>query len=392
MSITAASVVRELDQDKSANRRVKVVHVITGDLFAGAERVQDLLAAQLPAFGYDVSFICLKEGEYQQRLLAENRDVSTLAMRSRFDLARTALQIANRVRAVEGQLIHTHTVRGSLIGSIAAALTGLPMVHHIHSPTSRNTANGWTNRFNTLVERVSLMRGVLIPVSDSLAQYLVLQGYAASRISTVHNGVPVGELRSPSPECGRPLTLGMVALFRPRKGIEVLLHAMARLVEQGQQVRLRAVGTFECREYEEHVLALAAKLGVSGCVEWRGFQRNVLDELAQVHVLVVPSLFGEGLPMVILEAMAVGLPVVAAEVEGIPEAIRDGQEGSLVPPGDPQALATALLRLASDPDGARGMGIAGQRRQRKQFSDVAMAGHVSQIYDRLLARGAWRTG
>jgi glycosyltransferase involved in cell wall biosynthesis len=374
--------------DKCVTEKVKVVHIITGDLYAGAERVQELLAERLPEFGYEVSFICLKEGTFQQRLQTGRRELSTFAMRSRFDLVLTPLRIAQCVHAIGGQLIHTHTVRGALVGSIVAAITSLPMVHHVHSPTARDTTDGWSNRINALVERVSLMRaGVLIPVSDSLAQHLVMQGHAAGRISTVNNGVPVGDLRART-ESGRALILGMVALIRPRKGIEVLLYAIGRLIELGQPVQLRVVGTFESPDHEQRVLELSAQLGLSEFVEWRGFRSDVLEELQHMDALVLPSLFGEGLPMVVLEAMAVGLPVVASAVEGIPEAIREGHEGLLVPPGDPVALASALMRLATDPSGARGMGVAGRRRQREMFSDIAMAGQVSRIYDRVLARGA----
>ncbi|MEQ8205852.1 MAG: glycosyltransferase, partial [Woeseia sp.] len=371
-------------------RLIKVMHVITGDLYAGAERVQDLLASRLPEFGYEVTFACLKEGAFQQRLLASSRDVRSIVMKSRLDIASTTRGLVAHARNSGAELIHTHTVRGALLGSLTALITGLPMVHHVHSPTARDTTNRWGNRLNTVVEKLSLRRAcALIPVSNSLAHYLAECGHPDTRISTVHNGVPASDL-SALRVAGRPLTIGMVALFRPRKGIEVLLHAMSHLMKQGLSIQLRAVGQFENSTYRQQVMSLSEQLGLSSCVEWRGFRADVLPELTHMDVLVLPSLFGEGLPMVVLEAMAVGLPVVASAVEGLPEAIRDGDEGLLVPPDNPVALAMALISLVEEPQLANRMGIAGRQRQREMFSDAAMARDVSGIYGRVLARGSTR--
>ena len=364
----------------------KVLHVITGDLYAGAERVQELLADRLPAFGYEVSFVCLKQGTFQRQLAEGPREASTIAMRSRFDVIRTSAQIARRARATGSRIIHTHTARGVLVGSIAAVMTGLPLAHHVHSPSVRDTTNRWSNWLNAAVERGTLLRArAIIPVSESLAQYVADQGHPAERICTVHNGVAVNP-HGRRCETHRGLELGMVALFRPRKGIEVLLQAMAKLIKHGQLVRLRAVGAFESPVYEQQILALAEELGLSAFIEWRGFRRNVADELAVMDALVLPSLFGEGMPMVVLEAMAVGLPIIASRVEGVPEAVRDGQEGYLVPPGDVDALADALARVLCDRARAQSMGSAARSRQRAMFSDRAMASGVSQVYDRLLGR------
>jgi glycosyltransferase involved in cell wall biosynthesis len=369
----------------------KVLHVITGDLYAGAERVQDLLADGLPAFGYEVSFVCLKHGTFQQQLAAGPRETSTIAMRSRFDVVRTARAIARRARATGSQIIHTHTARGALVGSIAAAMTGLPLAHHVHSPTLRDTTNPLANWINAVVGRGSLLRArAIIPVSNSLAHHVAGQGHPAARICTVHNGVAINTHER---KClaHRGLALGMVALFRPRKGIEVLLQAMAKLITRGQLVHLRAVGAFEDPHYERQILALAEGLGLSPYIEWRGFRRDVVDELSVMDALVLPSLFGEGMPMVILEAMAAGLPIIASSVEGVPEAVRDGQEGYLVQPGDVDALADALARLLCDRVGAQAMGSAARSRQRAMFSDRAMASGTAHIYDRLLGRNRMPT-
>ena len=170
----------------------------------------------------------------------------------------------------------------------------------------------------------------MIAVSDSLGQYAHRQGYAAEKVVVIPNGVPA---RPPIPvrdAAKRAWTLGMIALFRPRKGIEVLLRAMALLRWQGVNVRLRAVGDFESPDYGHQVKQLVWDLGLEAAIDWVGFQRDIDRQLAQMDLLVLPSLFGEGLPMVVLEAMSAGLPVVAADVEGIPEAVRDGREGLLV--------------------------------------------------------------
>jgi glycosyltransferase involved in cell wall biosynthesis len=375
----------------SAGEQVDVLHVINGEFYAGAERVQELLAARLPAFGYRARFVCLKRGQFQEALEQGPHPCRAVTMRSRLDVVRHARTIAHHARNTGCRLIHTHTPRGALVGSLASAMARLPMVHHVHSPTSRDSARRLTNAVNSLVERAALVRAsVLIPVSQSLADHLRAEGYRAERIVPIQNGVAIAGGIGRDERRPGELTIGTVALFRPRKGIEVLLRAMAGLVGRAPSVRLVAVGPFETPEYERSVRTLCRELGLEERVEWRGFQQDVAAELRRMDLLALPSLFGEGMPMVVLEAMAVGLPVVATRVEGVPEVVRDGRDGVLVAPGDAAALCEAIARLAAEPATLEVMGASGRQRQREVFSDVAMAERLSRVYDRLLARPGHR--
>ena len=110
----------------------------------------------------------------------------------------------------------------------------------------------------------------------------------------------------------------------------MLLEALAVLRSRDVNVRLRAVGGFETPAYEAARSArLAERLGLADAIDWIGFTRGVNRELAKIDLFVLPSLFGEGLPMVVLEAMAAGVPVVASRVEGVPEAVRIARPGLL---------------------------------------------------------------
>ncbi len=180
-------------------------------------------------------------------------------------------------------------------------------------------------------------------------------------------------------------TLGIVALFRPRKGTEVLLESLAALRSWGIDVRLRAVGGFETLAYETAILGLADRLGLRGAIDWVGFTRNVDAELAKIDLFVLPSLFGEGLPMVVLEAMAAGLPIVATRVEGVPEAVVHRKTGLLVDPGSVSQLASAIRQFTSDEIDYAAASRNGRERHAALFSDVAMARNVADVYRDVLA-------
>jgi glycosyltransferase involved in cell wall biosynthesis len=293
--------------------------------------------------------------------------------------------VAKLVKREGIRLIHTHSPRTALLGNVAARLAGVPMIHYVHSPIERDTESRWRNVRNDLVEKFSLRgKGRLIVVSGSLEQHLRSRGYAGERICQVPNGVPISERTRMIYTPGDELAVGMVALFRPRKGIEVLLNAMARLREAGVSMHLRAIGPFETPEYQRSVLELTRRLGLERCITWSGFTSNVFAEFRHMHLFVLPSLFGEGMPMVLLEAMAAGLPVVSTRVEGIPQVVRDGQDGLLAAPGDPQGLADALLRFARGEVSGEAMGDSGWQRQREHFSDVTMAARIAEIYREVL--------
>lgn len=363
----------------------RVLHVINGEHYAGAERVQDLLAAELPELGFEIGLACLKPDQFPRLRHSTDAPLYELPMRTKLDL-RIAWRLARIVRRGSYELLHAHTARSALVASAASLLARVPMVHHVHSPTANDSTRRWRGRINAWVERLSLRRAsALITVSDSLKQHIRQRGFGDELISVVPNGVPC---RPATPACDGPKdqwTLGTVALFRPRKGIEVLLHALAALRRRGVAVRLRAVGGFETPEYEREVKSLVAELGLHNNVDWTGFTRDVDAELARMDLFVLPSLFGEGLPMVVLEAMAAGVPVVATRVEGTPEAIRDGCDGLIAEPDDPQDLASAIAQITDGQVDWHTLRTNARRRHAERFSEKSMAAGVAEVYRRVLA-------
>lgn len=368
--------------DKDA-KTIGVLHVINGQYFAGAERVQDLLAQRLPEEGFHVGFACLKPGQFATTR-SNSAPLYDVPMASRADI-RAAAVVARIAKAGAYRLIHAHTVRSALVGRIASLLADVPMVYHVHSPTTRNTTKRLLNHLAAMVERWSLA-GVahLITVSASLARHMQAQGFPREKITVVHNGVPGFATLPERPLPQPPWKLAVVALFRPRKGIEVLLQALSLLHQQGVPFTLHAIGNFEDDGYKRKLECCTAELGLAKHVHWRGFVQDISGELLGMDILVLPSLFGEGLPMVVLEAMAAGVPVVATDVEGVGEAIRHGQEGIVVPPGNPAALAGGIRSLIAGEYSWPELRVAAWRRHREMFSDRSMAAGVAEVYRKLL--------
>ncbi|NLY01381.1 MAG: glycosyltransferase family 4 protein [Rhodopirellula sp.] len=363
---------------------LRVLHVINGEHYSGAERVQDLLAGTLPDFGFEVGFASIKPGRFSEVRQSSQAALYEIPMHGRFDL-RPVRRLASIVRQGGYRLLHAHTPRSLLVASLASRLAAVPLVYHVHSPTSRDSTRRWHNRLNALAERGCFPRASrLIAVSQSLGRHLQQLGVSSDRITVVPNGVPCRQPRGTRSGTSDPWVLGTVALFRPRKGIEVLLEALALLRQDGWRVTLRAVGDFETEAYRREIEQVMERLDLGDAVTWTGFTRDIGSELVQMDLFVLPSLFGEGLPMVVLEAMAAGVPVVATRVEGVPEVIRDGRDGLLAEPGDAHDLARRMAHIISGAADWSELRRAALDRQAEGFSDRSMAEAVAEVYREIL--------
>ena len=284
------------------------------------------------------------------------------------------------------QILHAHTPRSAMITAMIAKRTASPWTYHVHSPTSRDSTRRWLNCLNAWTERLALFScHQLITVSDSLNAEMRRKGLEQERVTTIHNGVeqlPAISWENRHPTA--PWRLGMVALMRPRKGVEVLLEALYILSARRKDVRLELIGSFETIHYQEQIEKLVHRWNLNEVVHFSGFTRDVPAKLQHLDALVLPSLFGEGLPMVVLEAMAAGVPVIATSVEGTPEAVRDGIDGYLAKPKNAGDLAAKIELLCADREKWETMGRSARERQRTLFTTAHMAKRVAEVYRNLL--------
>jgi len=204
-----------------------------------------------------------------------------------------------------------------------------------------------------------------------------LVGLPADSVLTIHNGVPDRErVASDQPRPGK--VVGAIGRLERQKGFDLLIRALAQI----DDVTLILVGEgSERRRLEE----LAREVGVADRVVWEGWSEDARSYLGTFDVLALPSRF-EGFPLALLEALLARSAVVAADVGSVPEAIRDGETGLLVPAEDPPALADAIRRLLADADLRRRLGEQGRQLVLEQFTAEHMTRAFERLYDELLSQ------
>lgn len=386
--ISPPDIDRLIDSRPTGRQTLKVLHVVNGEHYAGAARVQDLLAMSLPKFGYEVSFACVYPEKFESQRQSVDSPLFNFPMATRLDF-RPAKKVAQLMESGGYHLLHSHTTRSAMIASTAAKTTGLPYLHHVHCQMNTEVGLGIKARVNMGIERMACNRADrTIAVSGSIERFLQTNGFKTSPISVVPNGVPAAAAQKPARDQGQPWTIGMVALLRQRKGLETLLHALPRLRQQ-TNVRLRIVGSFESTDYGIHMLALASKLGIEDYVDWTGFTRDVNSELVQMDVVVLPSVLPEGMPMVLLEAMSAGVPIAGSDVDGITDVIRHEHNGVLFDPGNVESLTTQLMRIVSGELSWDALRQECLTDYEHSFSDHAMAASMARVYDEILGQSAF---
>ena len=320
------------------------------------------------------------------RMTSKNAIEHRIGMRHRADLS-----VAKRAQALVVEerclMVHTHTVRGALIAGQVKLRTGLPWIHHMHSPALHETSRIGRNLANFAAEAATLWRAdIIVAVSEAMARYAAkYYRIGRARIAIVPNGVAEEPILPRGDASSAETIITVVGLFRPRKGILVLINAISQMPRTGRRFRLRLVGEFSEPAYEGQVRDQVHSLNLTDEVDFVGFTADVRTELEHGDIFVFPSLHGEGMPMAILEAMAAGRPVIASDIDGVHELLAGGA-GILVPAGQPEPLALAISELMNDPSRARAIGSRGRDRQRARYNVATMCRSVFAVYDEVASR------
>ncbi len=283
-------------------------------------------------------------------------------------------------------LVHTNSTKMHLMAGAAARLQGLPVVWHMRDLLTEPGARSWLHRAARMV------RPEVIAISAAVATQF--EGLNCA-VHVVRNGIPLDRFAPGPPPAGLRAELGLpegvpvasvVGRLTPWKGHQVLLRAWPAVRARVPGARLIVVGevAFWDEGYGAQLRALAEELGLGGSVHWAGFREDVADVLRLSDLLVLPSI-DEPFGRVIIEAMSVGLPVVATASGGVPEIVIEGETGLLAPPGEPEGLADAIVAVLSDPARAHEMGAAGRARALEHFDVRRVARQVQAVYDTILA-------
>ncbi len=355
--------------------------VVVNDLSrAGAEGQLVKLACGLPADRYRVQIALLKHrNDFESALEECGVKVAPLHRRGYWDLG-LDLRLLRLVRESRPDVLHSFLFLSNLHGALVGRLTRVHAV--IVSQRSSNTLN--LSPFWCRLARLSQrLADRLIVNSEALRAEEIAAGFPPERIVVVPNGVARREARGRDRAAlglpAGPLLLS-VGRLEERKGQRYLVEAWAAVRMRCPSARLVFLGEGPARPQLEQQ---ARGLGLEGSLSFRGFQDRVADYLDLADALVHPSLT-EGMPNVVLEAMAAGRPVVATRVGGIPELLADEESGLLVPPRDPAALAQAVIRLLQEPGLAAALGQSAERRARERFSVEAMVEATEAVYRSLL--------
>jgi L-malate glycosyltransferase len=372
---------------------IRLLNVVPTFMCGGTENQFMALGRSLDADRFDLEFACLrKRGRLVEELEARripliDCDISTFrSMHAVGQQARLAHHIATR----RIDVVHAYSFYGNVFAIPPARCAGSPAV----IASIRDRAPYLTPTQKRVQRMVCRLADCVLVNAEAVKVWLIAQGYEASKIVVIPNGVDLQRFDA-AVESSRVLAelgipsdvpvVGVVSRLIRMKGLEQFLEAAVLVRARFANARFVIVGDTNPHErpYFTVLTDLARDLGLGDRVVFAGLRTDVPALLRSFSVAVMPSL-NEALSNVLLESMAAGAPVVATRVGGTPEAVQDGVNGLLVPPGEPLPLANAICELLANPPLAARLGHAARQSINDRYSMTRMAAATEQLYQSLL--------
>lgn len=371
------------------NRKLRVVQLVPSLDMGGVETLRESFARQLAGVSdfrelVEVRFCALAAGGMVARTLtALGFDVAVLGGNAHPLNLLTTARLARYLRRNPADILHSAVLEANVHGALARRLAGVPVAVSDEQGLGWRRPR-WVRAMSAVAHRAATC---VIACSESVKADLVRhEGVPASRVRVIYNGAEVfaadpGDRAAFRREIGCPAdtpVVGCIGRLVEEKNYPVVLDAFARVAEKAPRAHLVIAGDGPERE---RLLGRVAALELTRCAHVVGWvpRAGVARALAAFDVFVLASSI-EGFSVALVEAMLAGLPVVATAVAGNPEAVTDGETGILVPVGDPEALAAAILRYFDDPDRAREMAQRGRAAATHRFTAEHYARELVQLY------------
>jgi len=375
----------------SSGQRIRVLHFLNSPAVPGGaeEHVYSLVQA-LPPTRFDVSIVCTSSTyRFFEPLQAQGRKVFRLDLFQPTHLG-AMKELIGIVRKQHIDIVHAHQFVATLYLAPLSKLAGVP--YAIETTHVREAwRKGWIKRSFLIDRFIYRFVDAFIAVSRANGDYLVNQKRCPpGKVNVIYNG---RDLRRFQPAAGAGAAIrrqwGIAASDRllvhagrleTQKGHAILLESADLVRRQVPNLKILFVGEGSLRPFLE---SQVDRLGLRNVVIFAGLQANVEHYLDAADLAVLPSLW-EGLPLVAIEAAAMGKAMVATAVDGTPEVVHDEETGLLVPPGDSGELARAITSLLLDDDRRRQMGLAARRLAEQRFSIQRQAEETAALYEGLL--------
>lgn len=379
------------------NNKTRVLHVIGGGEFGGAEQHILNLLSTLPKDAIESQVVCFYDSVFASKLREAGIPVIALSQYGRFD-PRLLSGLSRVFRAYQPDIVHSHGVKANFFARLAAIGKVPVVLTTVHSYLRYDYAHPFTYLLVSVLEQATRpLNDHYIAVSAAIRNILHTAGIPAKKISLIHNGIQIAPFRRTEQraadrsrllnEWGVPpdaFLFGTVARFVPVKGLNYMIEAFAEVVKRPDSVpsHLVMIGDGPQRQQLEET---TQRLGVASQVVFTGFRSDIPACLHALDAFVISSLH-EGLPYTILEAVASEVPVVATTVGGIQEFF-DESTSLLVPPASVSHLAAAMQRIKAEPDLRKRLAQAAFGKLQQSFTIEQMAARTLELYQSLTAQG-----
>ena len=326
------------------------------------------------------------KGEFIEQ--AEKKQLNLWLLYEHFRFDPSLIWQARKLVQEKGiNIIQTHGYKENVLAFFLKGVCKKPWIGFAHGYTNENAKVRFYNKLDRLALRYP---DIVVTVSNRLKNLLIESGVPESKVRVIYNAIDKDELR-PNLTTEEVRTkygikqgeklLGVVGRLSPEKGVEVFLQAFKKAISHIPSLRGIIVGD---GKEKEKLINFCSENGLKDKVIFTGYQNNIANFYQIMDLLVLPS-FSEGLPNVVLEAMAFKIPVIATSVGGVPEIIKDGENGLLAPPGNPDILTEKILQLLKDDNRLKTLGENGYRSLYPKFSIESRALRIFSLYQELLS-------